>query len=58
MQGYILHNNGYFNSFFDTRFLYFEHMQLQGFISNQATYSIGLPDYLPLKVTYVKNIFH
>lgn len=39
-------------------FLYVEHMQLQGIISNQPKYSIWLPDYLSLKVTYVKNIFH
>lgn len=38
-------------------FPYLEHMQLHSIISNQPTYSVGLPDYLPLKVTYVKNIF-
>lgn len=57
MQSYFLHNKGHLTLFWHV-FLYLEHMQLQGIISNQPTYSTGLPDYLPLKVTYVKNIFH
>lgn len=57
MQSYTLHNNGYFNFFFWHIFPYLEHMQLQGIISNQPKYSIWLPDYLPLKMIYVKKYF-
>jgi len=56
-QSYILHNNGYLNYFLTHISVRWAHAIAKRYLTSANTFS-RTPSYLPLKVTYVKNILH